>query len=120
MVVCGLVHHGWEVQVRLEDDQPVGCARSAIAWIEELTMAKIPLVEGGFATVSDAGAKYFQQFKWHQCGFCTHIFRTVKTKKGYATIYMASEVMGNPGLRVAGACNPCPAVPDIEEKGKKT
>jgi hypothetical protein len=82
-------------------------------------MAKIPLVEGGFATVGDAGAKYFRQFKWHQCGFCKHIFRTVKTKNGYSTVYMASEVVGNPRMQVSGACNPCPAVPDIDAKEKK-
>lgn len=79
-------------------------------------MAKIPLVEGGFATVSDGSAAYFKKFKWHQCGFCRHIFRTVKAKGAYSIVYMAAEVIGNPGMRVGGACNPCPAVPDIKEK----
>lgn len=71
-------------------------------------MAKIALVEGGFASVSDAHKEYFSQFKWHQCGFCKHIFRV----DGDQTIYMAAEVMGNTSIRVGGACNPCPAVPE--------
>lgn len=75
-------------------------------------MAKIPLVEGGHATVDDRQETYFRKFKWHQCGFCKHIFRTVKSKGGYSTVYMAAEVVGKPKTCVHGACNPCPAVPD--------
>ena len=78
-------------------------------------MADIPIVEGGFAQVSDKQAAYFRQFKWHQCGFCKHIFRTVKEKKAYWIVYMAQEVMGA-AVPIGGACNPCPAVPDIQKK----
>lgn len=81
--------------------------------------AQIPIVEGGFAQVSDNVGAYFLQFKWHKCGFCAHIFRTVKEKKGYSIIYMAQEVMGA-RIPVGGACNPCPAVPDIQKKARKS
>ena len=71
-------------------------------------MAQIPLVEGGFATVSDGQEEYFLQFDWHRCGFCRHIFRVEENR----TIYMAAEVMGDISIRVCGACNPCPVVPE--------
>lgn len=75
-------------------------------------MAKIKLIEGGHTTVSDRDFKRINRYKWHRCGFCGHVFRTVKTGGIYSIIYMGAEVMGNKFLYVNGGCNPCPAVPD--------
>jgi hypothetical protein len=73
----------------------------------------LPLVEGGFATVDDANYDLLKHFRWHKCGFCQHIFRTVKRyREGDYTIYLAAEVMGSPLMEVRGACNPCPAIRD--------
>lgn len=78
---------------------------------------KIPLVEGGHATVDNNNYDRLRHFTWHQCGFCGHIYRTVPRRKGGAyIIYMAAEVLGNEKAGVRGACNPCPAVPDLKEK----
>lgn len=74
---------------------------------------KIPLVEGGFTTVDADQYDLLRHFKWHQCGFCGHVFRSVRrSKEGDFTIYMAAEVMGDETLSVNGACNPCPAIRD--------
>lgn len=76
---------------------------------------KIPLAEGGFATVDKKDYDLLRHFTWHRCGFCGHVFRTVPRRKdGAYTIYMAAEVMGNETLPVSGGCNPCPATPDLK------
>lgn len=75
---------------------------------------QIPVVEGGYATVGTAHYDLLRHFRWHRCGFCGHIYRTVPRRRdGAYTIYMAAEVLGDPSLPVAGACNPCPPMPDL-------
>lgn len=79
--------------------------------------AKIPLVEGGFAMVDEASYDALRHFIWHRCGFCQHVYRTVpRHKDGSYIIYMAAEVAGDGKLPVSGACNDCPAVPDLKKK----
>ena len=78
---------------------------------------KIPIAEGGFATVDEKNYDLLRNFVWHQCGFCKHVYRTVPRRKdGSFTIYLAAEVLGNEKAPVLGACNPCPAVPDLKQQ----
>jgi len=83
---------------------------------EGFVMARLPLESGGFAEVDDKNFDLLRHFTWKKCGFCGHVFRTVRMKltegEGDFTIYMASEVIGDETLPVEGACNPCPAVRD--------
>jgi hypothetical protein len=71
-------------------------------------MAKIKLVNGGEATVSDPSFDRFNKYLWYKCEHCQHIIRVVRDENGNRTVYMAAEVMGMSGIRVGGACNPCP------------
>lgn len=75
-------------------------------------MARIKLVEGGYASVSPQDVRRIRRWRWHACGFCRHIFRTVKVEGVHEIIYLDAEVVGERSARVYGACNPCPAVPD--------
>ncbi|GEM_PF-4676670 len=60
---------------------------------------KIPLVEGGFATVSPDDYERMIRWRWHQCLICKHVFRVLT---GGRTVYMAAEVMGDMRLGVGG------------------
>lgn len=77
-------------------------------------MVQLPLVDGGFVMVDDKSFDLLRHFKWRKCGFCGHIFRTVRRnlKEGDFTIYLTSEVLGDETLGVSSGCNPCPAMRD--------
>jgi len=74
---------------------------------------KIPLVEGGHALVDEASFNLVSAHRWHKCGFCNHVFRTVKVRPGeWSIVYLACEVSGSPHMWIRGSCAPCPALPD--------
>lgn len=74
---------------------------------------EIQLVDGSVEQVSAEIYDLVRHFRWHRCGFCGHIYRTVRrSREGDYTIYLAAEVLGDEKLPVAGACNPCPAIRD--------
>ena len=81
-------------------------------------MAKIALVNGGHAKVSDHQFDRMNKYHWWKCDKCGHIIRVVKNGAIQRTVYMACEVMGLE-LRVGGACNPCPIPADHESTKRR-
>lgn len=77
-------------------------------------MAQLPLITGGSVTVDEKNLDLLRHFKWRRCGFCGHVFRTVRRnlRDGDYTIYLAAEIMGDELASVLGGCNPCPALRD--------
>lgn len=74
---------------------------------------RIALVTGGYALVDEYNFDRLNQYKWRRCGFCGHVFRTVKIGSwNWSIVYLASDVVGKPEMWHRGSCSPCPAFPD--------
>jgi hypothetical protein len=77
----------------------------------------ISLVTGGTTQIDDHNYDLFSKYLWYQCAKCRHVIRVTRRGDDLKTVYMAVMVVGGgDGMRVGGACNPCP-VPKEHSNG---